>query len=245
MHRRRRRQRHREERALFINSTCVWARTLTSLATWITAVALWKNRYLLLQLDATQSSFPVFGLGLLRMINAKNRKTSSYLFSYLFVCYFAFIIVSRGGLLSRREHFFVCLFLLYITAKKLFLITLKTELPEIRRLLICSWWCGVAGESGTVAGNGAGCQPFSSLIFTIAKIKKPFAAASRFLILGFVYLTRVFMLLYSYFRFYTACLKVKIFFVIFFFHILFLQYIYLFFCCFASLFYHSLFCIRL
>lgn len=81
-------------------------------------------------------------------------------------------------------------------------------------------------------GDGRDVSHFPLLFFTIAKIKKPFAAAHRFLILGFIYLTRVF---YSYFRFYTAFLKVKIFFVIFF-HILFLQYIYLFFCYFASVF---------
>lgn len=63
-----------------------------------------------------------------------------------------------------------------------------------------------------MTGMGGMSAIFLSYFFTIAKIKKPFAAARRFLILGFIYLTRVF---YSYFRFYTAFLKVKIFFVIF------------------------------
>lgn len=78
--------------------------------------------------------------------------------------------------------------------------------------------------SGMCGGEGRDVSHFPLLFLQLLKSKKPFAAARRFLILGFIYLTRVF---YSYFRFYTTFLKVKIFFV-FFFHILFLQYIYLF-----------------
>lgn len=126
------------------------------------------------------------------MINAKNRN-SSYLFRTVCMLFRIFLL-DGVGFSPVNMILFVCLFVVCILQLKSFC-TLQTELADFRDY----WGEGRfflrdSGMGGICGGEGRDVSHFPLLFFTIAKIKKPFATARRFLILGFIYLTRVFTL---------------------------------------------------
>lgn len=128
---------------------------------------------------------------MLRMINAKNRN-SSYLFRTVCMLFRIFLLDGVG--FSPVNMIFFCLFVVCILQLKSFC-TLQTELADFRDYE--RGGCGIfadSGMGGIWGGEGRDVSHFPLLFFTIAKIKKPFATARRFLILGFIYLTRVFTL---------------------------------------------------